>query len=125
MEYTFTFNKDNEKKSVKIQSNIEKNTDLWIVRRDKKFIKDGLQKIRRQIKAKMGNARPKFILHFDCVGRGKVVFREKEKTEMIKSFQKDFGEDLPWLGLYTYGEIGPVGEENCMHNFTAVVVAVY
>jgi small ligand-binding sensory domain FIST len=29
------------------------------------------------------------------------------------------------MGLYTYGEIGPVGERNCFHSYTAVVLAVY
>jgi small ligand-binding sensory domain FIST len=28
-------------------------------------------------------------------------------------------------GLYTYGEIGPVGTQNAFHNYTAVVLAIY
>ncbi len=27
-------------------------------------------------------------------------------------------------GFYTYGEIGPVGEHNCYHNYTAVILAL-
>jgi small ligand-binding sensory domain FIST len=44
---------------------------------------------------------------------------------LIRSLQKDIGEDIPWLGFYGYGEIGPIEEHNCFHNFTAVVAAVY
>jgi small ligand-binding sensory domain FIST len=32
---------------------------------------------------------------------------------------------VPWIGLYTYGEIGPIGGRDYFHNYTAVVLAVY
>jgi len=70
------------------------------------------------------NEKPKFVLHFDCVGRGKVVFREEEKIELIKSIQKDIGEDIRGLAFILW-RIGPVASSNCSHNFTAVVAAVY
>jgi small ligand-binding sensory domain FIST len=59
------------------------------------------------------------------VGRGKVVFREQEKIEMIRSLQEDIGSDIPWLGFYSYGEIGPIKQVNCFHNFTSVIIVVY
>ena len=121
----YMMQKDDEEGSVKIQSDVLEGAGLWIVRRDKDLIREGLQAISRQIKDKAGAEKPKFILHFECVGRGKVVFREQEKLELIKSLQQDIGEDIPWMGFYTYGEIGPVREYNCFHNFTAVVAAVY
>lgn len=111
--------------SVTIQSDVREGTDLWIVRRDKELIKNGMRTISSRIKDQLGSKRPKFILHFECVGRGKVVFSDKEKLELITSLQRDIGEDIPWLGFYTYGEIGPIEEHNCFHNFTAVVAAVY
>ncbi len=121
----YMMSKNDQDGSVKIQSDVTKGTDFWIVRRDKELIKDGMQSIFAQIKATAGKEKPKFVLHFDCVGRGKVVFREEEKVELIKSFQRDIGEDIPWIGFYTYGEIGPIAGSNCSHNFTAVVAAVY
>jgi hypothetical protein len=121
----YMMSKDDQEGSVRIQSDVTKGTGFWIVRRDKDLIKNGMQSISAQIKAKAGNEKPKFVLHFDCVGRGKVVFREEEKVELIKSFQRDIGEDIPWIGFYTYGEIGPIAGSNCSHNFTAVVAAVY
>jgi hypothetical protein len=111
--------------SVTIQSDVREGADLWIVRRDKELIRSGSKEISRRIQAQVGTKKPKFILHFECVGRGKVVFRDSEKLELIRSLQKDLGEDIPWLGFYTYGEIGPIEEYNCFHNFTAVVAAVY
>jgi hypothetical protein len=117
--------KDDREGYVTIQSDVRAGTEFWMVRRDKELIRDGLHSISRQIKEKRKGRTPRFVLHFECMGRGKVVFREQEKLELIKSLQEEIGEDIPWMGFYTYGEIGPVARYNCIHNFTAVVAAVY
>ena len=117
--------KNDEEGYVKIQSDVEDGDEFWIVRRDKELIRNGLQVISRQIKERSGTRTPKFVLQFECMGRGKVVFREQEKTELIRSLQEQIGENVPWIGFYTYGEIGPVSGYNCIHNFTAVVTAVF
>ena len=121
----YMMGKDDRDGSVTIQSEAPAGTDIWIVRRDKELIRDGLQEISRRILEKMDGRKAKFILQFECVGRGKVVFREQEKIEMIKSLQDDFGRDVPWLGFYSYGEIGPIRQLNSFHNFTSVIIAVY
>ena len=117
--------KNDQEGYVTIQSDVLEGTELWIVRRDKELIKNGLQSISHQIKDQTGARRPKFILQFECVGRGKVVFREVDKIDLIRSLQNDIGEEIPWIGCYTYGEIGPISNYNCFHNFTSVVTAVY
>lgn len=117
--------KDDRDGHVTIQSDVRDGTDLWLVRRDKELIRSGMHAISRQIKEKIGSGKPKFVLHFECVGRGKVIFREEEKLELIRSLQMDIGADVPWIGFYTYGEIGPIMKYNCFHNFTTVVAAVY
>ena len=111
--------------SVTIQSDVRDGDELWIVRRDKELISGGMQTISSQIKEKTGDEKPKFILQFECVGRGKVVFREQEKIELTSSLQDEIGADIPWIGFYSYGEIGPITNYNCFHNFTSVVTAVY
>ena len=121
----YMMGKDEEEGCVMIQSDVSDGTELWIVRRDKELIRHGLQEISDRIKQQTGGRKPKFVLQFECMGRGKVVFREQEKTELIKSLQERIGGDVPWIGFYTYGEIGPVNRQNCLHNFTAVVIAIY
>lgn len=110
---------------VTIQSEVEEGTELWLTRRDKELITDGLDRIARQIHGQLKGVRPKFVFQFECVGRGKVVFREQEKIELSRSLWRGIGEGLPWMGLYTYGEIGPIAGHNVLHNFTSVIVAVY
>ncbi|MBU4263964.1 MAG: FIST C-terminal domain-containing protein [Proteobacteria bacterium] len=110
---------------VTIQSEVCEGTELWIVRRDKELINCGMRAISSQIREQLAGRIPKFVLQFECVGRGKVVFREQEKIELIRGLQQEVGEGIPWIGFYTYGEIGPVVRNNCFHNFTSVVTAVY
>jgi hypothetical protein len=121
----YMMDKDDEEGCVTIQSDVTEGTDLWIMRRDKELIRDGLLSISRQIRGKAGDRKPKFVMQFECMGRGKVVFREEEKIDLLKSLQENIGHDLPWVGFYTYGEIGPVAHYNCIHNYTAVIAAVY
>lgn len=121
----YMMGKNDEEGYVTIQSDVQDGTEFWMVRRDKDLIRDGLRVIARQIKEKTGSRKPKFVLQFECMGRGKVVFREQEKIELLKSLRQEIGEAIPWIGFYSYGEIGPIASYNCIHNFTAVVVAVY
>jgi hypothetical protein len=110
---------------VTIQSEVGEGAELWLVRRDKDLITNGMHTISHHINEQLAGVKPKFVLHFECVGRGKVVFREAEKIELVKSLQRDLGEDIPWIGFYSYGEIGTIARCNCFHNFTSVIAAVY
>ena len=121
----YMMDKNDQEGSVTIQSDVTDGTELWIVRRDKDLIREGMQTISRQIRDMTGKEKPKLVMQFEFMGRGKVVFREQEKIDLLRSLQEDIGGDLPWIGFYTYGEIGPISSYNCIHNFTAVVAAIY
>ena len=121
----YMMGKDDREGSVTIQSDVSDGTELWLVRRDKELISNGLQMISSQIKEKVGAGKVKFVMQFECMGRGKVVFRELEKIELIRSLQNSMGGNIPWIGFYGYGEIGPVAGYNYFHNFTSVVTAVF
>jgi len=108
-----------------ISAEIPEGTSIWMTRRDHALVAEGVERISKQIQTQLGDRRPKLVLHFDCAGRGKVLFRERNKLDVLEKLQGALGKDLPWLGFFTYGEICPVGGHNCYHNFTAVVAAVY
>ncbi len=110
---------------VTIQSDVAEGTKLWLTRRDKDLIAQGVSGISRRIREQLHGEKPKFVFQFECVGRGKVVFREQEKTELTRSLRKGIGEEVPWMGFYSYGEIGPIANRNFLHNYTSVIVAVY
>ncbi len=121
----YMMDKDDAEGWVTIQSDVGEGTPLWIMRRDKELMREGLQVITKQIHEKLGTRTPKMLMQFECMGRGKVVYREQEKIDLLKSLQDEVGPELPWIGFYSYGEIGPVSGYNCIHNFTSVLVAIF
>lgn len=89
------------------------------------MIRHGIEKIANGVAEQLQGHDPKLVFHFDCAGRGKVLFRDQEKTSMLKSLQERIGTGLPWLGFYTYGEIGRFKGKNRFHNYTLVLLALY
>ncbi len=77
-----------------------------------------------QIKEQLEGDQPKLVLQFECATRGKMMFREQEKLQILKHLRQSVGPDVPWAGFYTAGEIGPVEEHNLRHLYTSVVLAV-
>jgi hypothetical protein len=117
--------KDDVTRSITIPTEVAEGTSVWMTRRDHQKIEDGVDRIADQIRAQLGDQRPKLVFQFDCAGRGKIVFRNQQKVNLLRKLQHKLGAEVPWLGVYVYGEIGPIGERNCFHNYTAVVLAVY
>jgi hypothetical protein len=117
--------RDDKAGSITIATEVKEGDSIWMTRRDHEKISAGVERIGKEIKAAIGDGAPKMVFQFDCAGRGKTVFRDQQKIQLLATLQRKIGPTVPWIGLYTYGEIGPVGERNCFHNYTAVVLAVH
>lgn len=78
-----------------------------------------------KIKAKIGPPGPKFVLQFNCMGRGKGIMGAKTAERELEASQEILGKDVPWLGWYTFGEMAPIGEKNYFHNWTDVLLVIY
>ena len=117
--------KDEAAGSITLSTEVVEDTPIWMTRRDQDKIAGGVARIAGQIQRQLQGATPKLILHFDCAGRGKVVFREQQKLEILRSLQQTLGAEVPWIGIYGYGEIGPVGNLNQFHNYTLSLLALY
>ena len=110
--------------SVTIQTEVSEGMSVWFSSRDKEKIATGLDRMAQQIKHQLGDAQPKLVFQFDCASRGKMMFRDQERTKLLGEFRQSVGPDAPWVGFYTYGEIGPVATHNLRHLYTAVVLAL-
>jgi hypothetical protein len=110
--------------SVSLQTDVQEDTSVWFSSRDKEKITAGLDRMADQIKEELGGAQPKLVFHFDCCSRGRLMFRDQEKLQLLRQFRQAVGPEAPWAGFYTYGEIGPVGKHNFYHTYTAVVLAL-
>jgi hypothetical protein len=116
--------KDDEKGSITIPTEVQEGASIWMTRRDQDKIAEGVDRIVEQIKGQLGERQPSLMFHFDCAGRGKMVFRDQERNKLMDHLQSQFDPSTPWVGFYTYGEIGPVKDSNQFHNYTLVLMAL-
>jgi hypothetical protein len=110
--------------SIIIQTEVPEGTSVWFSSRDKEKITTGFDRMAQQIEEQLGGEQPELVFQFECVTRGHVMFREQEKLQLLKRFRQSVGPDVPWVGFYTVGEIGPVEEHNDIHRFASVVLAL-
>lgn len=110
--------------SVTIPTEIPTGTRIRITRRDYDKLVHGVGRLADQLKAQLGDAQPSLFLQFECAGRGKSFLRDQQRLQLLQNLQSQLP-TAPWFGFYTYGELGPVGESNCYHNYTAVIAALY
>jgi hypothetical protein len=110
--------------SFAVQTEVSEGTSIWFSSRDKEKISTGFDRMAAQIKDQLGGEKPKLVFQFECATRGKMMFREQEKLQILKRFRQSLGPDAPWAGFYTAGEIGPVEEHNLRHMYTSVVLAL-
>ena len=63
----------------------------------------GFDRMAGQIKEQLGGDKPKLVFQFECSTRGKLMFREQEKLQLLKRFRQSVSPDVPWAGFYTKG----------------------
>jgi hypothetical protein len=117
--------KDDATGSVIIPTEVCEGTSIWLTRRDYEKLANGVERAAEEIKARLGDNPARLVFQFDCAGRGKAFLREQQKLRLLETLRGRIGSDIPWLGLYTFGEISPVGERNYFHNYTLVLTAIY
>ena len=110
--------------SIIVQTEVPQGTSVWFSSRDKEKITSRFDRMARQITEQLGDEKPKLVFQFECLTRGKLLFREQEKLQVLKRLRQSVGPDVPWAGFYTIGEIGPVEKHNLRHLYTSVVLAL-
>jgi hypothetical protein len=110
--------------SIIVQTEVQEGTSIWFSSRDKEKLATGLDRMAQQIEEQLGGENPKLIFQFECATRGKDMFREQEKLQLLRQFRRSVDPDVPWAGYYCAGEIGPVEKHNNHHLYTSVVLAL-
>src|ERR687889_872938 len=98
--------------SITVQTEVPEGTSVWLSSRDKEKVFNGFDRMAAQIKDQLGGEKPKLIFQFECATRGKMMFREQEKLQLLRRFRQSLDPAAPWVGFYAVGEIGPVEEHN-------------
>jgi hypothetical protein len=104
-----------------------KGTKLRLTRRDEKGMFEGADWMVKNIVNELQGKRPVAVFHSDCVLRGRFSLNRVLKDEIINRLQVPIcqGENIPWLGLYSGGEICRIGKRNWFHNFSSSLFVVY
>ena len=110
--------------SITVQTEVKEGTSIWFSSRDKEKITTGFDRMAAQIKEQLDGAQPELVFQFECVTRGKLMFREQEKLHLLKRFRQSVGPNVPWVGFYTIGEIAPVEEHNGINRFASIILAL-
>src|SRR5215212_4041669 len=110
--------------SIIVQTEVQEDMSVWFSSRDKEKISTGLDRMAEQIKDQLEGEKPKLVFQFECLTRGKTMFREQEKLQLLRRFRQSVGPEAPWAGFYAYGQIGPVEKHNDRHLYTSVVLAL-
>jgi hypothetical protein len=110
--------------SITVQTEVPEGTSVWLSSRDKEKVSNGFDRMAAQIKNQLDGGKPNLVFQFECGTRGKLMFRDQQKLELLKNFRQSLDPDVPWVGFYTVGEIGPVEEHNLRHLYTSVVLAL-
>jgi hypothetical protein len=110
--------------SIAVQTEVSEGTSIWFSSRDKEKIATGFDRMAAQIKEQLRGEKPKLVFQFECATRGKMMFRDREKLQLLKRFRQSLDPDVPWVGYFTWGEIGPVEDHNLRHLYTSVVLAL-
>jgi hypothetical protein len=111
--------------SVTIPTEMSEGTSVWLMRRDQDKLLDGVGRVVGEIRARLEDKPARLVFQFDCAGRGKIFLREQQRLQLQNKLRGSVGQDVPWLGFYTFGEISPVGGRNYFHNYTVVLTVVY
>jgi hypothetical protein len=110
--------------SITVQTEVQEGTSIWFSSRDKEKITTGFDRMAAQIKEQLDGAKPELVFQFECVTRGKLMFREQEKLQLLRRFRQSVGPEVPWVGFYTIGEIAPVEEHNGINRFASIILAL-
>jgi hypothetical protein len=108
----------------RISTELKAGTKINMISRNPEKLAPNAENMARNLGHLLNGAKPKFVLQIDCAGRGKVL-RVEEKMAIQKKLQSFVAAEVPWLGLYCYGEMGPVAGKNYFHNFTVILAAFY
>ncbi len=116
---------DHEKGTISLAASIPEGSALTLTTASRGDIIKGAQLAAEQVNYCLKGAKPQVILMFSCVGRKLVLGRRTQ--EEVLAVKQILGEDVPIIGFYTYGEIGPIDKmkeelaQSKFHNETVVL----
>ena len=67
--------------------------------------------------ARLHGKAPILALSFECGARPRPFLGDEKALEEVRRIQASIGTDIPWLGMYPWGEIAPKAGRSSFSNF--------
>jgi hypothetical protein len=101
-------------------------TKFWNVLRDEERMFAGLDKMMEELVGRCKGREICAVFHADCVLRGRFSLNQILKDEIIRRMQYPLVQDtnVPWLGLYGFGEFAQLAGRNHFHNGTTSLFVI-
>ena len=115
---------DKKKGSISFAAAIPEGKPVTLTYSSREYIIKGSSQAAVQAKKTL-KGKPRLIMMFSCIARKMVLSRRT--NEEVQAVKKVFGKDVPIIGFYTYGEIGPIDKRKASlrntrwHNETVVL----
>lgn len=113
-------------KSMILPSEVKEGSELVSCQRDEDYLFNGVDRLVERTLSDIGESKPVAVLQADCMARGRMGHNVVDKSEIIKRLQKPFPkhEELPWVGVYGFGEFGQLNGKNRFHNYTTSISVI-
>jgi small ligand-binding sensory domain FIST len=120
------FKVDKNKQSFYLSASSPVGTKLWLFQRDEELIFAGLDSMVARLVKRLNGRKPLAVFHTDCAARGRLMFNRILKDEIVLRMQHPLCRDgdVPWLGLYGFGEITRLGGRSRLHAQTTSLYVI-
>lgn len=117
------FKVNQEKLSFYLPVDCPEGTKLSLVQRDEDLIFGGTKTMISNLTEKIDRDAIVAVFHTDCLARGRFTLDKIVKDDLISNLQNPIreGREIPWIGLYGFGEFTPLGGRNHFHTQTSSV----
>jgi len=91
--------------------------------RDEDHIFQGVDRMTKRLKERLGGRLPVAVFQSDCMARGRMSADTVSKDEINSTIQNQLigDEPVPWLGVYGFAEFAVLDGRNCFHNYTTAL----
>jgi hypothetical protein len=103
---------------VVLQAPIPAGPPVQVCHRTPEAVYDRATAMASRLHARLAGRAPVLALGFECAARARPFLGDALTRQEIGRMQAILGEQLPWLGMYAWGEVAPIGATTYFHNYT-------
>jgi hypothetical protein len=119
-----SFGFDPEKKTITMPVPIPTGTRIHVCVRTQTAVFDRAVAMGHRMAKQLSGKRPVLALSFECAARpGPFLGPERASREVV-AIQSAIGNHIPWLGMYAWGELVPIGGRSEFHNYTLPLIVL-